>query len=103
MPLHQRNTDAVVGGGGLKLPVKAYAKAFSQRHAPGAVDARAPGGVNDQLHATGLVEKALGDDPLLGRHSSQNGAGFLDVTNNLLCRRLGNPRLPGKALLCRYW
>ena len=52
--------DAVVRGGGLQLEIEGAAEALAQRQAPGAVDARAEGRVEDELHAAGFVEEALG-------------------------------------------
>ncbi len=56
-----RQQDRVVRRGGLQLEVEGAAELLAQRQAPGAVDARAERRVDDQLHAAGLVEEALGD------------------------------------------
>ena len=58
--LAERNDDAVVGGGGLQLEIERAAEALAQRQAPGAIDARAEGRVDHELHAAAFVEEALG-------------------------------------------
>ena len=83
MLLHQRNHDAIIGGRGLQFTVEIDAKASPQGQAPSAVDAVAPGRVNDQLHASRLVEKALRHDLRLCRNASQNRSGFSDIADNL--------------------
>ena len=57
-----RQQDRVVGRRRLQLEVEGAAELLAQRQAPGAVDARAERRVDDELHAAGLVEEALGDD-----------------------------------------
>ena len=49
--------DGVVAGRRLELEVEADAEALAQGEAPGAVDARAEGGVNDELHAAASSKK----------------------------------------------
>ncbi len=61
MLLGERNDDAVVGGRGLQFEIEGAAEALAQRQSPGAVDAGAEGGVENELHAAGLVEESLGD------------------------------------------
>ena len=70
----EREDDRVVAGGGLQLEVEADAEALAQGEAPGAVDAGAEGGVDDELHAAGLVEEALEDDVLLGGDEAEGVA-----------------------------
>ena len=69
----ERDDDAVVGGGGLQLEVERAAEALAQRQAPGAIDARAERRVQDQLHAAGFVEEALGDHGCVRWHGAQRG------------------------------
>ena len=57
-----REHDGVVVGGGLQLEVEADAEALAQGEPPGAVDARAEGGVHDEMLVAGLIEEALEDD-----------------------------------------
>src|ERR1035441_602666 len=59
MLLAERNHDAVIGGGRLQFEIERSAEALAQRQSPGAVDARAEGRVNHQLHAAAFVEEAL--------------------------------------------
>ncbi len=74
--LGERYLDAVVGGGSLQLEIEGTAEALAQRQSPGAVDARAEGRMNDQLHPAAFVEEAFGDDALLrGQSTEQGGAG----------------------------
>ena len=82
--LGERDVDAVVGGGRLKLEIEAAAEALAQGEAPGLVDAAAEGRVQDELHAAALVEEALGDDGRLGGDGAENGAAGDDVSDELL-------------------
>ena len=83
----QRQHQAVVGRGGLQLDVERAAELLAQRQAPRAVDARAERRVQDQLHAAGFVEEALGDDGLAGRHGAQDRFAGADVRDDLLRTR----------------
>ena len=69
--LAERNDDAVVGGGRLQLEIEGAAEALAQRQAPGAVDARAERGVDDELHAAAFVEEALGHDVVHAGHGAE--------------------------------
>ena len=53
----QRQHDGVFTGGSLQFEVEGAAETLAQGQAPGAVDAAAERRVDDQLRATGLVEK----------------------------------------------
>ena len=68
----------------MQLEIERAAEALAQRQAPGLVDARAKGSVNDELHAAAFVEKALGDDGGLRRNRSEQGAARDDVFDGLL-------------------
>ena len=92
--LAQRDHDAVVGGGGLQLEVEGAAEALAQRQSPGAVDARAERRVDDELHAAGFVEEALGDDACVGGQRAERGAARLHVLDGLFARRGGRGRTP---------
>ena len=91
--LAQRDHDAVVGGGGLQLEVERAAEALAQRQAPGAIDARAERRVDDQLHAAGFVEEALGDDGRVRGHRAQRGRAGLHVGDGLLGAALVERRI----------
>ncbi len=77
--LAEREYDAVIGGGGLQFEIEGAAEALAQRQAPGAVDARAEGRVDHQLHAAGFVEEALGDDAAGGGHGAEGGVAGLHI------------------------
>ena len=81
--LGESDADAIVGGGGLQLEVEAAAEALAQGESPGAVDARAEGRMDDELHAAAFVEEALGDDGALGGNGAEDGAAFADVGGEL--------------------
>ena len=53
----------------LKVRQKRLRRARPQR----AVDARTEGGMENELHAAGLIEEALGDDGGLGRQDTERG------------------------------
>ena len=75
----ERQQDRVVRRRGLQLEVEATTKLLAQAHAESAVDPGPEGRVNDQLHAAGLVEEALGHQPRPGRHHTQRLHALLDV------------------------
>src|SRR5712692_8345092 len=81
--LRQRNIQSIVSGRGLKLEIKAAAKAFSQSQSPGFVDPRTERSVDDQLHPTAFVEKAFGDDRALRGDIAKHGAAFENVLDGL--------------------
>ena len=85
--LAEREHDAVIGGGGLQLEIERAAEALAQGQSPGAVDAGAEGRVDDQLHAAGFVEEALGYDAVRGGRGSQSGLAGQHVVEGLLGRR----------------
>ena len=68
----QREDEAVVGRRGLQFEIERAAELLAQREAPRAIDARAEGRVQDQLHAAAFVEEALGDDRVVGRHDAED-------------------------------
>ena len=61
----KRDIDAIVSCGGLKLEVKTPAKTLAKSKAPGLVDASTKRSMDDQLHASSLIEKSFGDDSFL--------------------------------------
>ena len=76
--------DGFFVGGGLQLEVEADAEALAQGEAPGAVDAGAERGVDDQLLAAGFVEEALEDDIGVGGHDAERVLGRAEVFEQLL-------------------
>src|SRR5581483_9611493 len=68
----QGENEAVIRRGGLKLEVEGAAEALAQRQSPRSIDARAERRVNDELHATALIEETLGNDGRAGRHDAEN-------------------------------
>ena len=62
MRRRQGQDDVVLGRRRLKFEIEFAAKSLAQRQSPGAIDAAAERGVDDQLHAARLVEEALEDD-----------------------------------------
>ncbi|MBV6412664.1 MAG: hypothetical protein OMOMHJEC_00447 [Xanthomonadales bacterium] len=82
----QRQHDRIVGRGRLQLEVEAPAEALAQRQAPGAVEARAEGRVDDQLGAAGLVEETLHDEVLLRRQGTERGLRGRQVIGELARR-----------------
>src|SRR5579863_717279 len=84
MLLGQSNIQAIVSSCCLQFEVEAAAEALAQCQSPGFIDASAEGGMNYQLHASTFVKETLGDNGVLGRNVSQNGAALQDVLNRLL-------------------
>src|SRR3990172_9467984 len=78
-----RDEHRVVAGRRLQLEVKADAEALAEGEAPGAVDAAAEGGVNNELHAAAFVEEALEDDVLLRGDEADAVSFGADVANDL--------------------
>lgn len=81
----ERQYDALIGRRGLQLEIKRGAKAFSEREAPRPIDASAERRMEDQLHAAGLVKKALGNNRVLSRHAAENRAAGRDIHHGLFC------------------
>ncbi len=79
----QRKDDRVLGRRGLQLEVEGATEAFAQRQPPGPVDPAAERRMNDQLVATGLVEEALHDQPLLRWQRAQRRTGASEVFDDL--------------------
>src|SRR5207237_10306911 len=82
--LAERDIQPIVSSRGLQLEIERAAKTLAQRQPPGFVDARAKWGVDDQLHAAALVEKAFGDDGGLRGNSAEHRASSDDVFDGLL-------------------
>ena len=80
----QREDDPLLVRGGLQLEIEAHAEALAQREAPGAVDARAEGRVDDELLPAGFVEEALEDDIGVGGHGSECVVSRAEVLEQLL-------------------
>ena len=83
MLLCQGDNDAVVDCRGLKLEVKRSAKALAQSQPPGSVDPCTERRLQDELHATGLVEEPLGHDGVMTGKSSQGVAAHRHVLDGL--------------------
>ena len=81
--LAERDIQPIVSSRGLQLEIERAAKTLAQRQPPGFVDARAKWGVDDQLHAAALVEKAFGDDGGLRGNSAEHRASSDDVFDGL--------------------
>ena len=86
--LGQRDIEAVISGRRLQFEIERAAEAFSQREAPGFIDATAEGSMDHKLHAAALVEEALGDNRLLGWNRSENCAAGNHVFHDLFSARV---------------
>ena len=80
--------DRILGGRRFELEVEAAAEALAQRQPPGAVDPAAEGGVNHELHAPGLIEEALQNHRLHGRHRAERPRPRHQVLHDLTAGRL---------------
>ena len=80
----ERDVDALVGCGGLQFEVESGAEALAEGEPPCAVEAASERGVDDQLHAAGLVEEAFGDEFLGGGDDAKRSLAFLYVGDDLL-------------------
>ena len=81
--LGERQHDVILGRRRLQLEVERAAEPLAQGETPRAVHPAAVGGVNHELHAPGLVEKALEDDRVERRQASQGGAPGGEVLEQL--------------------
>ena len=71
----ERQQQTVFGRRGLELEVELTAEALAQREPPRLGDPATVGRVQDELHATGLVEKSLEDERVLrGNHAEYSPA-----------------------------
>src|SRR6266705_3072764 len=70
----------------LQLEVEALTEFLSEREAPGLVDAAAQRRVQHELHAARLVEEALEDEGLGGRHDAQGPLALREISRDLLRR-----------------
>ena len=70
--LAERQYDRVLGRRRLQFEVERAAEALAQRETEGAVDARAEGRMDDELHAARLVEEALEDQRVLRRQAAEH-------------------------------
>jgi len=82
--LGKGDVDAVVGGSGLQLEVEASAEALTQGETPGFVDTTAKRSMKNELHATTIIEEALGDDGCFGGHGTKSSTTGDDVHDELL-------------------
>ncbi len=81
----ERQNNGVVCGGALQFEIKRAAKAFAQGQTPGAVEARAEAGVDDELHAAGFVKETFHDDGFLRRQGAERAVGIIKVSSQLQC------------------
>src|ERR1700719_3465367 len=100
MRFGQRNDDIVLGSCGLKLEVELAAEALAQRQSPRAIDAAAIGRMDDELHASRLVEKTLEHDGLLCRQAAQRTIPGPQVFHQLLGRSRNNAKLVHQPSQC---
>ena len=84
----QGEVQAVVGGRRLQLEVESPANPLPQGHAPGPVDGRSEGGVDDELHPAAFVEKPFRHHPVARGDDAQYPLALDDIGHNLP-RRLG--------------
>ena len=80
----QREHDAVLERRGLQLEVELPAEALAEREAPGPVQARAEGRMDDEVGVTHLVEEALEDQRAAGGQHAERGPGRRQVGGELL-------------------
>ena len=79
----QRQQHRVLGRRALQFDVELAAEAFTQCEPPGAVDAAAKGRMDDQLHASRLVEESFEHDVVRGRQAAQRRFGGGKVLGDL--------------------
>jgi hypothetical protein len=91
----------VVVRGSLQLEVEAAAEALPQCEPEAPVDAPAERSVDDELHATGLVEEALEDHVLTGGDHTERGASRVEIAGERVGNVGGQPfgREPGDRAL----
>ena len=82
----EREDDRVLGRRRLQLEVEGLAEALAESQSPGAVQPAAERRVDDHVHVAGLVEEALGDQGLAGRHGAERGEGDGEIVGDLRCR-----------------
>ena len=98
MLLAQGDDDSVVGGGRLQLEIKGAAKTLAERETPGAIDARAEGGVEDELHAAALIEETLRHNRVARRKRAERGMPFPHVFHGLIRAAAIEPALRRQPL-----
>ena len=69
MLIAKRENQAVIGCSGLELEIEGPAKAFPKGESPGASDTRTERRMQNELHASGLVEETFRDNGFLGWHA----------------------------------
>ena len=82
--LAERDHDAVVGRGGLKLEIERHAKLLAQCQAPRAIDPPAERRVDHELHPAALIEEALGDDEVATGQGAERRTRRREVRDHLL-------------------
>ena len=100
--LPEREDDVVLGGRRLELEVEAPAEALAKGEAERPVDPPPDRGVDDELHAARLVEKALDDEVRGRRHDPERGLPRREVVHELtrrLLRKAGFSRRPADGPL----
>ena len=80
----ERQHDGIFGGRCLQFEVELAAEALAQGQAPGAIDAAAPGRVDDQLGAARLVEETLEHQRFLRGQHAERSLGCGHVFGQLL-------------------
>ena len=88
----ERQDDRLLVRGRLELEAEPHAEPLAQGEAPRPIDARAEGRVNDELHASAFVEKALEDHARRRRHGAETLASGLGVLGDLEGRGPGQRR-----------
>ena len=91
----ERQHHGVVAGGRLQLEVERLAKALPQRKTKRAVDPGAAGRMNDELHATGVVEEPLDHETARCRQRPELAVASRQIRDELLCH---GPVDPGDSL-----
>ena len=86
----ERQHHGVVVGRGLQFEVERAAEAFAQRQTQPAVQAPPVGAVDHELHAAGLVEEALDDQPPPRGQRAQSGPGRGEVRHDGLGGNIGD-------------
>src|SRR5437660_7044424 len=79
----KREQQCVLGRRRLQLEVELAAEALAERQSPRLVHAAAERRVEDELHATRLVEETLEDERLLRRHDPERLASVREVRDGL--------------------
>ena len=95
----ERQQQRVLCRGSLQLEIELPAKALAEREAPRFVDPAAERRMEDELHAAGLVEKALEHERLLRGDGSEHATAFGEVGQELRSSLRGQTGLGDQPLL----